>query len=47
MAFQVSAILHPLCNSLLNPEFFPSGHLQTAYSVIGDFSKIDKVEYDR
>ncbi|KZT72311.1 AB-hydrolase YheT [Daedalea quercina L-15889] len=24
-----------------------SGHLQTAYSVVGDFSKIDKVEYDR
>ncbi|KAM5538983.1 hypothetical protein V8D89_007206 [Ganoderma adspersum] len=24
-----------------------SGHLQTAYCVVGDFSKIDKVEYDR
>ncbi|CCL99146.1 uncharacterized protein FIBRA_01161 [Fibroporia radiculosa] len=24
-----------------------SGHLQTAYAVVGDFSKIDKVEYDR
>ena len=24
-----------------------SGHLQTAYAVIGDFSKVDRVEYDR
>ena len=24
-----------------------SGHLQTLYCVIGDFSKVDKVEYDR
>lgn len=24
-----------------------SGHLQTAYCVFGDFSKIDKVIYDR
>ncbi|TBU32393.1 AB-hydrolase YheT [Dichomitus squalens] len=24
-----------------------SGHLQTAYCVVGDFTKIDKVEYDR
>ena len=36
-----------ICDSLLNPEPFASGHLQTAYTVIGDFSKIDKVEYDR
>ncbi|KAI9064335.1 AB-hydrolase YheT [Trametes sanguinea] len=39
------------CPSLLK-EFRPawwlrSGHLQTAYCVVGDFSKIDKVEYDR
>lgn len=26
---------------------FGRGHFQTAYSSIGDFSKIDKVEYDR
>ncbi|PCH38245.1 AB-hydrolase YheT [Wolfiporia cocos MD-104 SS10] len=24
-----------------------NGHLQTAYAVVGDFSKIDKVDYDR
>ncbi|KAI0361988.1 AB-hydrolase YheT [Trametes cingulata] len=39
------------CPSLFK-EFRPawwlrSGHLQTAYCVVGDFSKIDKVEYDR
>ncbi|KAI0637069.1 AB-hydrolase YheT [Trametes polyzona] len=39
------------CPSLFQ-EFRPawwlrSGHLQTAYCVVGDFSKIDKVEYDR
>ncbi|KAI0748022.1 AB-hydrolase YheT [Daedaleopsis nitida] len=39
------------CPSLFQ-EFRPawwlnSGHLQTAYCVLGDFSKIDKVEYDR
>ncbi|KAI0646954.1 AB-hydrolase YheT [Trametes meyenii] len=39
------------CPSLLK-EFRPawwlhSGHLQTAYCVVGDFSKIDRVEYDR
>ncbi|CAL1704788.1 unnamed protein product [Somion occarium] len=39
------------CPSLLSP-FKPvwwlfSGHLQTLYCVLGDFSKIDKVEYDR
>jgi len=39
------------CPSLLR-DFRPvwwlvSGHLQTAYSVVGDFSKIDAVEYDR
>ncbi|KAI0709091.1 AB-hydrolase YheT [Earliella scabrosa] len=39
------------CPSLFR-EFRPawwlnSGHLQTAYCVLGDFSKIDKVEYDR
>lgn len=27
--------------------WLPVGHLQTMYSVIGDFSKIDKVAYDR
>ncbi|KAH9944761.1 AB-hydrolase YheT [Amylocystis lapponica] len=39
------------CPSLFRP-FRPawwlfSGHLQTAYCVMGDFSKVDKVEYDR
>lgn len=39
------------CPSLFKP-FHPawwlkSGHLQTMYCVLGDFSKIDKVEYDR
>ncbi|EIW60478.1 AB-hydrolase YheT [Trametes versicolor FP-101664 SS1] len=39
------------CPSLFE-EFRPawwlkSGHLQTGYCVLGDFSKIDKVEYDR
>ncbi|GBE81054.1 AB-hydrolase YheT [Sparassis latifolia] len=39
------------CPSLYT-EFRPawwlySGHLQTGYSVVGDFSKVDKVEYDR
>ncbi|KAI0781038.1 AB-hydrolase YheT [Trametes elegans] len=39
------------CPSLFK-EFRPawwlrSGHLQTGYCVVGDFSKIDKVEYDR
>ncbi|KAI8998729.1 AB-hydrolase YheT [Trametes punicea] len=39
------------CPSLFK-EFRPAwwlhnGHLQTAYCVIGDFSRIDKVEYDR
>ncbi|EMD38509.1 hypothetical protein CERSUDRAFT_113689 [Gelatoporia subvermispora B] len=39
------------CPSLLKP-FRPawwlySGHLQTGYCVVGDFSQIDKVEYDR
>ncbi|PCH35624.1 AB-hydrolase YheT, partial [Wolfiporia cocos MD-104 SS10] len=39
------------CPSLLE-EFLPAwwlfnGHLQVAYCVLGDFSKIDKVEYDR
>ncbi|KZT05357.1 AB-hydrolase YheT [Laetiporus sulphureus 93-53] len=39
------------CPSLLKP-FIPawwlfSGHLQVGYCVLGDFSKADKVEYDR
>lgn len=39
------------CPSLFK-QFCPTwwlfnGHLQTAYAVVGDFSKIDKVEYDR
>ncbi|PCH35623.1 AB-hydrolase YheT [Wolfiporia cocos MD-104 SS10] len=39
------------CPSLLR-EFRPvwwlfSGHLQTGYSVVGDFTKVDKVEYER
>ncbi|KAI0798050.1 AB-hydrolase YheT [Abortiporus biennis] len=39
------------CTSLLQPFrpawWLPTGHLQTAYCVVGDFSQIDKVEYDR
>ncbi|KAF9819565.1 hypothetical protein IEO21_02029 [Rhodonia placenta] len=36
----------------LHKEFRPawwlfSGHLQTGYSVVGDFSKVDKVDYER
>jgi len=29
------------------PRFFDSGHIQTAYCVVGDFTKVDKVVYHR
>lgn len=35
----------PACRT--KKKLLASGHLQTAYSVVGDFSKVDKVEYDR
>ncbi|TFK54905.1 AB-hydrolase YheT [Heliocybe sulcata] len=39
------------CTSLLKEYrpvwWLPGGHVQTGYCVIGDFSKVDKVEYDR
>ncbi|OBZ75228.1 Abhydrolase domain-containing protein [Grifola frondosa] len=45
------ALVEARCPSLFQ-NFRPawwlfSGHLQTAYCVLGDFSRIDKVEYDR
>ncbi|KAI0941687.1 hypothetical protein AcW1_003505 [Taiwanofungus camphoratus] len=47
----LQTFIEPRCPSLLKP-FRPawwllSGHLQVAYCVFGDFSRIDKIEYDR
>ncbi|KAI5124550.1 hypothetical protein M0805_003072 [Coniferiporia weirii] len=47
----LSEFIQTRCPSLLLP-FFPvwylnSGHLQTGYCVVGDFSQVDKVVYDR
>jgi len=51
VAVDLRKFLETRCPSLFKP-FRPawwlrSGHLQTLYCVLGDFSKIDKVEYDR
>ncbi|TDL27452.1 AB-hydrolase YheT [Rickenella mellea] len=47
----MTAFLETHCPSLFKP-FHPawwlnSGHLQTAYCVFGDFTKVDKIVYDR
>jgi len=47
----LSSFLKSRCPSLFKPYssawWLNSGHLQTAYCVFGDFSKIDKVKYNR
>ncbi|KAJ9107886.1 hypothetical protein QFC19_002629 [Naganishia cerealis] len=49
----VSRFVAESCPSLkAEPGFKPawwlnSGHLQTAYSVVGNFKNVDKVEYER
>jgi hypothetical protein len=34
-----------LCCACPNPQ--PDGHLQTIYSVLGDFTKVDQIDYER
>lgn len=36
-----------LHNTFTPAWWLPSGHLQTGYCVVGDFSQVDKVEYER
>ncbi|KAI0695893.1 AB-hydrolase YheT [Cytidiella melzeri] len=36
-----------LHNTFTPAWWLPSGHLQTAYCVVGDFSRVDKLEYER
>ncbi|KAH9934794.1 AB-hydrolase YheT [Fomitopsis serialis] len=47
----LDAFIAARCPSLYGdfspPWWLFNGHLQTAYAVMGDFSKIDRVEYDR
>ncbi|POW09915.1 hypothetical protein PSHT_08912 [Puccinia striiformis] len=47
----IRSIVDKECPSIIGPNAFfsptPCGHLQTIYSAIGNFSKIDRVEYER
>ncbi|KZT68995.1 AB-hydrolase YheT [Daedalea quercina L-15889] len=43
----IAARCPTLCREFSPPWWLFNGHLQTAYAVMGDFSKIDRVEYDR